>query len=75
MQKLLFIIVAASLHLPSAFASEKNCSCKCVTKDDEGKYKTAHGSGEDREKAGEDLKKKLGSKSKCELSPVCEGSC
>jgi hypothetical protein len=60
---------------PSAFGAEKKiCACKCVTKDEDDKYVNTHGKGEDREAAGIDLKKNLGKK-KCELTPVCEGSC
>ncbi len=50
------------------------CSCKCVTKDEQGKFTNTHGKGSDREAAGIDLKKNLAG-GKCELTPVCEGAC
>lgn len=60
---------------PSARAAdEKSCKCKCVTKGDDDKYENTRGEGKDREAAGIELKKNLGKK-KCELTPVCEGSC
>lgn len=73
----LFIILSAlvTFSASGALAKEtKNCACKCVTKTDDDKYENTHGQGKDREAAGIDLKKKLGKK-KCELTPVCEGSC
>lgn len=57
----------------SAQATE-SCTCKCVTKDSDGKYTTLEASGKDREAAGENLKKSLG-KNKCELTPTCTGKC
>ncbi len=57
-----------------AFAAEKVCSCKCVTKEADGSYGLEQGSGPDREQAGETLKKNLKDR-KCELSPDCTGSC
>lgn len=63
----------ALLLTSPALAAPKLCTCKCVVQED-GKLSTTEASGADREKAGENLKKKLG-KNKCELSPVCTGSC
>lgn len=60
--------------LPALAKEAKECACKCVTLGDDGKYENTHGKGKDREAAGIDLKKNLGKK-KCELTPVCEGSC
>lgn len=68
---LLFTFAAFNAH---AEKKEAVCSCKCVTKDEDDKYVNTHGKGKDREAAGIDLKKNLGKK-KCELTPVCEGSC
>ncbi len=77
--KAIFITLALLLP-PSSFALDAEetdtsvCSCKCVTQDSDGTLSTARASGADREAAGEALKKNLGKK-KCELSPVCSGSC
>ena len=72
----IFLCLLFSFSLTSQASDEKTkvCSCKCVTKDDDGKYVNTHGKGVDREAAGIDIKKNLGKK-KCELTPVCEGSC
>jgi hypothetical protein len=75
------LLMALALFLPpSSFALDAGeddasvCSCKCVTQESDGTLSTARASGADREAAGEALKKKL-QKKKCELSPVCSGSC
>lgn len=69
------LLVLAILNSSPALAAErKACTCKCVTKDEEGKYTTQQATGKDREESGEKLKKKLKDQ-KCELSPVCEGKC
>ncbi len=70
MKTLLFALL---LSFPAA-AAEKSCACKCVTKEEDGKFSTEEARGADREQAGEKLKQKLG-KRKCELSPVCAGAC
>jgi hypothetical protein len=72
--KVLFLLFLFSSFYPAAFAvSKQDCSCKCVVKDEDGKYGTESASGKDRESAGNNLKKALG-KRKCELSPECAGS-
>jgi hypothetical protein len=74
MRTLAIFILYACLN-PIASAEEKKvCSCKCVTKEEDGSLGISKGSGKDREAAGEDLKKNL-KKKKCELSPDCTGSC
>ena len=75
---MLFCLLAFTLGT-SAFASseesdEKVCACKCVVRETDDSLSTRRGSGEDREAAGEALKKNLRGL-KCELSPVCKGSC
>ena len=57
-----------------AEAAAKACSCKCVTKNEDGKLENVSAQGIGREAAGETLKKALKNR-KCELSPVCEGAC
>ncbi len=77
MRRLLPLILSCALFVScSAPVKEKSepCSCKCVTKDENGKFTNTHGKGADREAAGIDLKKNLAG-GKCELTPVCEGSC
>jgi uncharacterized protein YcfL len=58
----------------SAQGARKTCDCKCVVKDEDGKFTTIEASGATRTEAGDKLKAKL-KKQKCELSPVCEGAC
>jgi|GEM_PF-4971913 len=74
--KTLLISLLLAFASFSAYAAKESkiCACKCVTKDEDDKYVNTHGKGVDREAAGNDLKKNLGKK-KCELTPVCEGSC
>jgi len=70
-----FLVLALALGFSQrALASEEICSCKCVVTESDGTLSTMNASGKDREEAGENLKKKL-REQKCELSPVCEGSC
>jgi hypothetical protein len=70
--KLLFL--AACLFPAPTFAAPaaKSCVCTCVVKDGDS-YVTKTGKGADREAAGESLKKALGLKKKCELTPDCKG--
>ena len=69
-----FLILISCTNGAKDEATRKPCSCKCVTKDENGKFTNTYGKGADREAAGIDLKKNLAG-GKCELTPVCEGSC
>lgn len=73
MSKILFLLFLAFSPLEALAAAKNECTCKCVVKVNE-KYSTEEASGQDREEAGEKLKKKLG-KSTCELTPSCTGKC
>jgi hypothetical protein len=66
------LLLLAALLLPVPSFAAKSCTCTCVVKEGES-YVTKTGKGADREAAGESLKKALGEKKKCELTPDCKG--
>jgi hypothetical protein len=70
------LLFLALLQLPPVAHAEapKRCTCTCVVKDDDGSYTTRSATGKNREEAGEALKKAIGRKKTCELTPDCAGA-